>query len=58
VPALDRTYHLKQWEIIHTEVSLKYDHAMLETLALSAGLTITNEFHDAKRYFVDVVMEK
>jgi len=58
IPALDQTYHLKRWEIIHTEVSLKYDQAMMETLAVSAGLCITHKFFDAKRYFVDVVMEK
>lgn len=58
IPALDSSFDFKRWEVIHTEVSLKYDYGMIETLALSAGLSVKRKFHDAKKYFVDVVMEK
>lgn len=50
--------HFNQWEVIHTEVSLKYDEAMIKTLAGEAGLETVLWFSDANHYFCDVLLKK
>ena len=54
----DRSFHFDRWEVIHTEISQKYDHTMIHQLADHAGLKITNHFHDTKKYFCDVLLGK
>lgn len=56
--ACDRSVHLHRWEIIHTEVSQKYDAGMIEALANDAGLVIHKTFYDCKHYFCDVLFRK
>lgn len=56
--ALDDTIHFNQWEVIHTEVSQKYDMTMIHQLAEQAGLKVTDIFYDAKNYFADVLLKK
>lgn len=53
-----RSIHFKQWEVIHTEVSQKYDIAMIEAIAQKANLEIVEYFYDSKRYFCDVLFRK
>ncbi len=56
--AYDKIFHFDQWEVIHTEVSQKYDIKMIEKLAEDAGLLIVEMFYDEQRYFCDVLFEK
>lgn len=55
IPGADKPVHFKAWEALHTEISQKYDDAMIEDLATHAGLRITERFTDSKGYFTDVV---
>lgn len=50
--------HFDRWEIIHTEVSQKYDTDMITTLAENTGLEIRKIFRDKKGYFCDVLFTK
>jgi L-histidine N-alpha-methyltransferase len=56
--AFDRAVHFDRWEVIHTEVSQKYDKQMIEDLAKNAGLEIRETFYDCKHYFCDTLMVK
>jgi len=53
-----QSYTFKRWEIIHTEVSQKYDVEMIETMADKSGLEIVETLYDCKYYFCDVLMRK
>jgi L-histidine N-alpha-methyltransferase len=48
----------RQWETIHTEVSLKYDEAMIKALADQAGLQMVSRFFDSKKYFCHVLLKR
>lgn len=54
----DKHVHFDRWEVIHTEVSQKYDTAMINQLATQSGLEIIEIFYDCKHYFCDVMMRK
>ncbi|MEQ9591002.1 MAG: L-histidine N(alpha)-methyltransferase [Cyclobacteriaceae bacterium] len=56
IEALDRLIVFNKWEIIHTEVSQKYDAKMIERLADHAGLEVVEKLYDERGYFCDVVM--
>ncbi|CAN5487809.1 L-histidine N(alpha)-methyltransferase [soil metagenome] len=56
--ASDKHVHFDRWEVIHTEVSQKYDIKMIETLAEKSGLQIAEIFYDSKHYFCDVLLRK
>lgn len=58
IKSVEKSFHFDAWEIIHTEVSQKYDHGMIDTLAAEAGLQIAQHFYDSKRYFSDVLLRK
>jgi uncharacterized SAM-dependent methyltransferase len=58
IEALHKTIHFKRWELIHTEVSQKYDVAMIEKLAARTGLEIVHYYYDRKYYFADVLFRK
>lgn len=56
--ASDKHVHFNRWEVIHTEVSQKYDLKMIETLAEKSGLQVIDIFYDCKHYFCDVLLRK
>jgi L-histidine Nalpha-methyltransferase len=56
--ACDKVVHFDRWEVIHTEVSQKYDMPMIEALAAQAGLALVETFYDCKHYFCDVLLKK
>lgn len=56
--ACERTVHFSRWEIIHTEISQKYDVSMIKALAVDTGLVIQDMFYDCKHYFCDVLFRK
>ena len=58
IGALNQTFSFHSWEVIHTEVSQKYDMAMIRELAAQAGLTIEDTFFDSRHYFCDVLFKK
>jgi L-histidine Nalpha-methyltransferase len=54
----DKSFHFNRWEVIHTEISQKYDQQMIEDLFDQAGLEIVEFFYDCKYYFCDVLVTK
>src|SRR5690606_4501890 len=56
VPGAGGPIHFRAWEALHTEISQKYDHGMIEAMAEQAGLRITARFTDRNHYFTDVVL--
>lgn len=54
--ALEQYVHFNRWEIMHTEVSQKYDLDMIQHVAEGAGLAVKEVFYDCKHYFCDVLM--
>jgi L-histidine Nalpha-methyltransferase len=56
--ACERAVHFNRWEIIHTEISQKYDMTMIRRMASEAGLIIEKTFYDCKHYFCDVLLTK
>jgi L-histidine N-alpha-methyltransferase len=58
IEALNKSIRFDRWEIIHTEISQKYDIAMIEKIAARSGLAIVDHYYDCKHYFCDVLFGK
>lgn len=58
IKKLGLTVHFDQWETIHTEISQKYDDAIVNWLADRAGLEITTFFTDDQQYFKNYIFRK
>lgn len=56
--SVDKSFHFDAWEVIHTEISQKYDEEMINTVAAETGLRIVKYFYDSKKYFCDVLLSK
>jgi len=55
---LQKTFFFEEWELIHTEISQKYDLEMIDLMAFSSGFRVIKNFYDSNRYFVDSLWEK
>lgn len=49
--------HFEAWETIHTEISQKYDDAVVDWLAREAGLTVVRSFTDSKEYYKNYIFQ-
>jgi len=58
IPSIGKSYDFKEGEVIHTEISRKYDEQVLENVLTGTSLKITRFFYDSKEYFTDVLLEK
>lgn len=58
IKKLDLKVSFKAWETIHTEISQKYDDTVVNWLATESGLTIVNQFTDAREYYKNYVFKK
>ncbi|MFC2123443.1 L-histidine N(alpha)-methyltransferase [Bacteroidota bacterium] len=56
--ALNTSVHFDYLELIHTEISLKYDSVMINGIANAAELTIAENFQDKQHFFCDVLFIK
>ena len=56
IEAFDKVIPFDLWEPVHTEVSQKYDIAMIEKLMALSGLQITEVFYDTNGWFCDVLV--
>lgn len=50
--------HFDPWETIHTEISQKYDNAVVEWLANEAGLKISTQFTDEQGFYKNYIFGK
>ena len=58
VNKLELDVNFKAWETIHTEISQKYDDAVVNWLADEAGLKIADQFVDSKGYYKNYLFIK
>lgn len=56
--ALEKTFQFHEWEPLQTEVSQKYDVAMIEKMMSITGLKIERFFSDPDHYFSDVLVRR
>ena len=55
VAALDRVFHFYKGETIQTEISQKYDDALIGELASDSGFVVDKAFVDSRNYFTDQI---
>lgn len=55
---LDQSFDFAENELIHTEISRKYNDKILQDLLSGSGLEITDKFLDSKKYFTDYMLTK
>ena len=55
---LELKIHFDAWETIHTEISQKYDDAIVEWLADQSGLKVSGSFTDDKSYYKNYILVK
>lgn len=55
IESLDLNVRFEAWETIHTEISQKYDDAVVKWLADEAGLKVTGSFTDEKEYYKNYI---
>lgn len=58
INSIGKSYYFKEGELIHTEISRKYDEQVLENVLIGTSLSITRFFYDSKEYFTDVLLQK
>ena len=51
VAALERTFHFRRGETIHTESSMKYDAASVHALLERSGFALARTYEDARGWF-------
>ncbi len=56
IAELNKTFTFDKDELIHTETSRKYNHALVTELISNTGFEITRQFTDQRGYFVDYLM--
>ncbi|WP_226063592.1 L-histidine N(alpha)-methyltransferase [Kaistella polysaccharea] len=58
IKELDRYFDFADDELIHTEISRKYDDQVLQDLIEGTNFEITHKFLDSKKYFADYILTK
>ena len=58
IKELNESFDFEENELIHTEISRKYNDEILGNLIQDSGLKITHQFLDSKKYFADYILTK
>ncbi|MFL0352266.1 L-histidine N(alpha)-methyltransferase [Xanthomarina sp. GH4-25] len=58
INALNKTFHFKKDEKIHTETSRKYNDIILQTILEGSQLNIVSKLLDSKSFFADYILIK
>ncbi len=58
IKAVDLELNFEKWETIHTEISQKYDHKLIEWLTKKAELEIITHFTDNKGFYKNYLFSK
>lgn len=58
IESLGLKLQFAKWETIHTEISQKYDDAVVHWLADKAGLKVTDSFTDRENYYKNYIFRK
>ncbi|MGB0524712.1 MAG: L-histidine N(alpha)-methyltransferase [Flammeovirgaceae bacterium] len=51
--ALEKTISFNEWELIHTEISRKFDLQQIEAMAQETGFRVVEHFRDKRKFFND-----
>lgn len=55
---LDQSFDFEENELIHTEISRKYNDEILQGILIDSQLEISHKFLDSKNYFADYIITK
>ena len=58
IKGIGTSFSFTEGEVIHTEISRKYDRPLVESLIQNTGMKIQAWLTDSKNYFADVILEK
>jgi L-histidine N-alpha-methyltransferase len=58
IGALEKNFHFEEGELIHTEISRKYDDQIVQNIIVDTHLEIKQKFVDSKNYFADYLLTK
>jgi dimethylhistidine N-methyltransferase len=58
IKAMEKTFEFAAAEKINTEVSRKYNDALIAKIIANTDFTISNKIMDSKNYFADYVLER
>lgn len=58
IKELNKSFMFAKNELIHTEISRKYNDQILNDLLQNSNLEISNKFLDSKEYFADFILTK
>ncbi len=58
ISCLNKTFHFAKDELIHTEISRKYNDAILKQVLSKTNLSLIHKFTDQKKYFTDFLIKK
>jgi len=47
-----------KWEVVHTEISRKYDLGSIEEMASAAGFEVEENYYDSRTYFVNSLWKR
>lgn len=53
IEALDESFTFRRGELVHMEISQKYDQPHIDALALAAGFQVQEIYKDRREYFTD-----
>ncbi len=56
--AMGKTYHFKQGEKIHMEVSRKYNDAIMKNILKNTDFTVVDVITDSQGYFADYILDR
>jgi dimethylhistidine N-methyltransferase len=58
IGAIEKNFHFEEGELIHTEISRKYDDRIVEAIIADTHLKLKKKFTDSKNYFADYLLVK
>ena len=58
ISELNQSFHFDKDEVIHTEISRKYNDEILQNVIEDSNLKISHKFLDSKNYFADYILTK
>lgn len=58
IKALGKSYHFREGEKIHTEISRKYNDALIEKIIAATDFRLETKITDHKAYFADYILSR
>ncbi len=58
VQQLNKTFHFKEGEKIHTEISRKYNDILIQQIIANTSFTLDTKIMDSKAYFADYILTR